>query len=92
MTISAQVVPLAVAQHFIVKFLTNENVKPADILKRLRAQLDDEMFSRNQVYDWSKSFKEGQREVENMERLHLLQGKLWSAFFGTLKVSYSSIS
>jgi len=35
----------------IVKFLTNENVKPAEILTRLRAQLGDEMLFRTQVYD-----------------------------------------
>jgi hypothetical protein len=35
-----QVVPMAVAQRIIVKFLTNENVKSAEILIRLRAQFD----------------------------------------------------
>jgi hypothetical protein len=34
-TISERAVPLAVAQRIFVKFLTNENVKPADILIRL---------------------------------------------------------
>jgi hypothetical protein len=63
---SEQVVPSAVAQRIIVTFLTNENVKPADILKRLRAQFGDETLSRTQVYDWSKSFEEGRTEVENM--------------------------
>jgi hypothetical protein len=53
------VVPSAVEQRFIVKFLTNENVKPAEILKRLKAEFGDEKFSRTQMYDWSKSFKEG---------------------------------
>jgi len=53
------VLPSAVAQSIVVKFLTNENVKPAEILTRLRAQLGDETLSRTQVYDWSKSFKEG---------------------------------
>jgi hypothetical protein len=37
-----QAVPSAVAQRVIVKFLTIENVKPADILTRLRAQLGDD--------------------------------------------------
>jgi hypothetical protein len=32
---SEQVVPSAVAQRIVVKFLTNENVKPAEILMRL---------------------------------------------------------
>jgi hypothetical protein len=36
-----QVVPSAVAQCIIVKFLTNENVKPAEILIKLREQFGD---------------------------------------------------
>jgi hypothetical protein len=40
------VLPSAVAQSIIVKFLTNENVKPAEILTRLRTHCDDEMLSR----------------------------------------------
>jgi hypothetical protein len=41
------------------------------------------------VYDWSKSLK-GQAEGENMQRQHLLQGKLWTVFSGILKASYYS--
>jgi hypothetical protein len=47
---SEQVVPSAVAQRIVVKFLTNENVKPAEILMRLRAQFGDETLSRTQMY------------------------------------------
>jgi hypothetical protein len=44
-TMNEQVVPPSdVAQRIIGTVLTNENVKPADILRRLRAQLDDEML------------------------------------------------
>jgi len=39
---SEQVVRSAVEQRVIVKFLTNENVKPSECLTRLRAQFDDE--------------------------------------------------
>jgi hypothetical protein len=56
-------------------------VKPAQILIRLIAQFGDETLSRTQLYDWSKSLKEGRTEVEIMRRLHLLREKLWSAFF-----------
>jgi hypothetical protein len=38
-------------------------VKPDEILKRLKAQFSDEMLPRTQVYDRSKSFKEGWTEV-----------------------------
>jgi len=34
-TMSEQLVPLAVAQRIVVEFLTNENVKPPEILMRL---------------------------------------------------------
>jgi hypothetical protein len=54
-----QVVPSAVVQLIIVKFLTNKNVKPYESLMRLRTQFSDETLSRTQVYDWSKLFKEG---------------------------------
>jgi hypothetical protein len=64
---SEQVVSLAVTQP-IVKFLTNKNMKPAEILTRLRAQFSDETLSRTQVYDWSKSSKEAQTE-ENVPRV-----------------------
>jgi hypothetical protein len=50
---SEQVVPLTVAQRIIVKFLTNENVKLAEILMTFRAQFGDETLSRTQVYDCS---------------------------------------
>jgi hypothetical protein len=74
-----------------VKFQTNENLKPAEILMRLRAQFGDETLSRIQLYNWTDSFKRARREVENMRRLYLLQRKLSSALFGTRKASYSSI-
>jgi hypothetical protein len=60
---NVQVIPSAVAQRIIVKFLTNKNVKPAEILKRLRAQIINGTLLRIRVHDWSKSFKEGQTEV-----------------------------
>jgi hypothetical protein len=46
-----QAVPSDVAQRIIVKLITNENVKPTEILMRLRAQFSDETLSRTQVYD-----------------------------------------
>lgn len=48
---SGQVVTSAVAQRITVTFLTKENVKPAEIVTRLRVQSGDEMLSRAQMYD-----------------------------------------
>jgi hypothetical protein len=65
-TMSEQVIPLAVAHRIIVKFITKENVKPAEILIRLRVKFGNEIISRTRVYDWSKSFDEGRTKVENV--------------------------
>jgi hypothetical protein len=54
----------------VIKCLTNENLKPDEILMRLRAQLGDKTLSKIQVHDWSKSLKEGRTEVANMRRLY----------------------
>jgi hypothetical protein len=44
----------------LVKYLTNENTKLAEILPTVAAaQSGDETLSRAQVYDWSKSLKKG---------------------------------
>jgi len=56
-------VPSVVA---VVKFTTNENVNPAEIVMRLRAQFDDETLSRTEISDCSKTFEEGRTGVENM--------------------------
>jgi len=46
---SEREVPTATAQRIIVKFLTNEGVKPSEILTRLRAQFGDMTLSSTQV-------------------------------------------
>jgi hypothetical protein len=43
-TMSEQVVPSTVRQRIFVKFLTNESVKPTEILQKLRAQFGNEML------------------------------------------------
>jgi hypothetical protein len=58
-----QVVPSNVAKRITVKFISNEKIKPAEILRRLRAQFGDGTLSRTQVYDWSKYFKKCRTEV-----------------------------
>jgi hypothetical protein len=80
------VVPSALSQCVTVKFLTDGNLKLAEILTRPRAHFGD--VSSTQVYDWSESLKENRTGVENMRRLRFLQGKLRPTFFGTLKAYY----
>jgi len=76
------VISLAVVQYIIVKFLTTENLKSAEILMKLRSQFRDEILSRTQVYDWSKSFKEGQTEVENMQDYIFYRDSYGQRFLG----------
>jgi hypothetical protein len=40
-TVNKQAVPSPVAQLIVVKYITNENVKPAGILMRLGAHIDE---------------------------------------------------
>jgi hypothetical protein len=49
-TESEQVVPSAVVQRIVVKFLADENVNPAEIMMRFGAQFGEETLSRTQVY------------------------------------------
>ena len=62
---SEQKVPQAIAQCVILKFLTNEGVKPSKILTRLCAQFGDMTLSSTQVYYWASKFKGGHEAVEN---------------------------
>jgi hypothetical protein len=88
---SEQVVPSAVAQCIMVTFLTNENVKPADILMRLRAQFGDETLSRTQVYDWSKSFKKAEHRLKRREDYNsarLVMSSIYWDFQGVLFIDF----
>jgi hypothetical protein len=58
---SELVVPSA-SQLNIVKFISNKNVKAAEILIRHSAQFGDETLSQTQMYGWNQSFKEGQAD------------------------------
>lgn len=60
-----QEVHSSVAQRIIIKFLTNEGVKPSEILTRLKAQFGDSTLSQNRVYTWAREFKGGRERVEN---------------------------
>jgi hypothetical protein len=86
---SEQMVPSAVAQCIIVKFLTIENTKSAEILTRLRAQVSDEMLSGTRCMIGVSYLKKA-RQAENMQRLHLLQGSYGQHFLGlSINTSYS---
>jgi hypothetical protein len=46
-------------QRVVMKFLVNEDVKPAVIYRRLQAQYGDETLSRSKTFQWCKRFKDG---------------------------------
>ena len=57
-------VPITVAQR-VIKFLTNENVGPNEIWRRLRAQYGESTLSKTQVKLWHKEFRGGRAAVQN---------------------------
>lgn len=63
--VSEQEVNTSVEQRIIIKFLSREGVKPAEILRRLTAQFAEKTLSRTQVYDWHKKFSDGRESVQN---------------------------
>lgn len=65
-----------VPQPIIVTFLTNEGIRPAEILKRLQAQFEEICLKKTQVYDWNNMFVEGQVEVKNANP----QPPVWNKF------------
>lgn len=62
---SEQEARTSVVQHIIMKLLTQELLKPSEILCRLSAQFEDETLSRTQVYYWNKKILDGRYTVEN---------------------------
>ncbi|KAJ8944640.1 hypothetical protein NQ318_004730 [Aromia moschata] len=56
----------AVAQRIVIRFLTNEGVKPAEIWNRLRAQFEERTLSWARVKAWCAEFKKGRKQVENL--------------------------
>jgi hypothetical protein len=82
-SMSVQVVPSAILQRIVVKFLTNAKVKSAEILKGLRAQFNDETLSRTQAYDGVSHLKEAEKSLKTCEDYTFLrEGKLWPLIFG----------
>jgi hypothetical protein len=64
-TMSEREVPVSIAQRIIIKFLSREGVKPAEILMRLTEQFKEETLSRARVFVWHKQFVKGREHVEN---------------------------
>lgn len=62
---SERSVPVSVEQRIIIKFLVCENVKPAEIYRRLHAQFGEATLSWSRVKVWCNEFKQGRERVAN---------------------------
>jgi hypothetical protein len=86
---SEQLVPSAVAQRIVVKFVTNENVKPSEILMKLRAKCGGETLSRIQVCMTRESHLKKAKDRLKTYEATPSAGMLWPALFEYLKASCS---
>ena len=62
---SEREVPVTTAQRVVIKFLTNKNVGPNEIWRRLRAQYGESTLLKTQVKFWHKEFHGGRDAVQN---------------------------
>jgi len=61
---SEREVPVTIAQRVVIKFITNENIGPHEIWRRLRAQYGESTLSKTQVKFWHKEFRGGRDDVQ----------------------------
>jgi len=62
---SEREVRITIAQHVVIKFLTNKNVGPNETWCRLRAQYGESTLSKTQVKFCHKEFHRGRDAVQN---------------------------
>jgi len=62
---SEREVPITIAQHVVIKFLTNKNIGPNEIWCRLHTQYGEPTLSKMQVKFWHKEFRGGRDAVQN---------------------------
>ena len=47
----------------VILFLRSEGVKPIEIYRRMKVQYGDACLSQQQVYEWSRKFANGRKEI-----------------------------
>ena len=62
---SEREVPITIAHHVVIKFLTNENVGHNEIWRKLHAQYGESTLLKTQVKFWHKEFCGGRDAVQN---------------------------
>ena len=82
-------VPLATCtneeQRSVIRFLSNEGVKPIEINRRMKVQYGDACLSLHQVYEWTRKFMNGTSTVTDSPRPgqahnHLEERLCWISF------------
>ena len=63
---SEREVPITIVQRVVIKFLTNENVGPNEIWRRLCAQYGEATLWKTQVKFWHKEFRGGRDAVQSI--------------------------
>jgi len=71
---SEREVPISIAQRVVIKFLTNENVGPNEIWRRLHAQYRESTLSKTQVKFLHKEFRGG-RDAMQTQVINDAQGQ-----------------
>lgn len=68
---ASESVTSTVEQCFTIKFLVKEEVKPAEIRRRLSARYGEDTLSLASVYDLCNKFSEGRPQVANQTHGHI---------------------
>ena len=55
-------------QRSVICFLSSEGLKPIEIHRRMKVQYDDASLSLQQVYEWSRKFRNGETSVTDALR------------------------
>ena len=55
-------------QRSVIRFLSNEGVKPIEIHRRMKVQYGDARLSLQQVYEWTRTFMNGISSVTDSPR------------------------
>ena len=55
-------------QRSVIRFLSNEGLKPIEIYRRMKVQYGDACLSLQQVYEWTRKFMNGTSSVTDSPR------------------------
>ena len=68
-------------QHSVIRFLSNERVKPIEIHRRMKVQYSDTCLSLQQVYEWTRKFMNSTSSVTDSSTWSGTPGKVMLTLF-----------